>query len=329
MAESDSDSSSPASSDEGFPQDVTSILRAAFEPLPKDFDPLKEDNSVLVKHGFPAQPETIACLRLKVWKQVFSRRPKFITPTFSPLPLVPRRPLPELPLPIRFTTDASLCGAFLPVPASGSGTEYIYGAWTIPKAYPPVSAHGPDGITDGSWSFKIWMEIDGVYTKRVGTTQEVIVSDGQIASQTAYAWVGSPRGAILMSEAQITSLPVGPGDVVAFSICQKHTEAADGGLITAHNIGHSTFTSMQMFPAPKSPLIGTIVKWMVELPPVASYEDSVQHGNVVMSNCSAGYGRQGMVFKLDNANLIDTKLGDKYVSNVTIKGGDMVVISGQ
>ncbi|KAI9783684.1 MAG: hypothetical protein M1839_003532 [Geoglossum umbratile] len=327
MAEGQPTTQYQASSNENPTQDIIPTLRA-FEPPPKDFDPLKEKNSVLVKHGCPARPGPNTPLRLAAWDRVFSRVPSFITPTFSPLPSVPRPPLPDIPLLTSIAYDPALCGVLLPVPASGAETEYIYGAWTIPKAYPPKSAHTATGLTNGTWSFKIWMEIDGVYTKRIGTTQQVTVSGGRITSQTAYVWVGSRSGGTTVSEAQITSLSVGPGDVMAFAICQTQTGTPDGGLVTAHNIGDSTFTSTQMFATANSPFIGTVARWMVELPPAATYEDSVQFGSVIMWGCAAGYGNEHQM-QLSDSLLINTKRGDKIVSSVSLKENDMVVISGQ
>src|SRR5205809_5181677 len=112
------------SADEGPSKYFLSSLRT-FDPPPKDFDPLKEKNSVLVKHGYPARPSADAPLLRAAWEEAFSKNPTFITPTFSLLPPVQVTPASDVHL--LNVGDSSLCGAFLAIfPPPEKESEWLW-----------------------------------------------------------------------------------------------------------------------------------------------------------------------------------------------------------
>lgn len=53
-------------------------------PVPKDFDFLNADDSVMILHGYPPRPTSNTKLS-SIWHKLILKKSNYIVPTFSPL----------------------------------------------------------------------------------------------------------------------------------------------------------------------------------------------------------------------------------------------------
>src|SRR5579862_4513517 len=142
----------------GFPMATIKLSNyitvRTFPKAPEGFDPLKSEDRLLARYGFPSRPSDP---RLAArWESVMSRGLRFIEPEFRAMPYKRRR----LPQTARgehgVETSDIWSGAVVHAPA-GDTFRWVEGTWTVPNAYPPGNAQ------DNVWySASTWVGIDGI-----------------------------------------------------------------------------------------------------------------------------------------------------------------------
>jgi Peptidase A4 family len=129
-----------------------------FAPPKSGFNPLKADESELLRHGFPRRPVEDPAL-LKRWERAMSRPFRVIVPQFRRLDYKKHhlraagRPSAERA--VHGTETSSVWSGGVVYAPAGTTMKWVEGNWTVPNGYPPA------GATDGVWySASSWIFFD-------------------------------------------------------------------------------------------------------------------------------------------------------------------------
>ena len=143
-------------------------------------------------------------------------------------------------------------GAIVQKPQDETSLVTVTGSWMVPNISPPPDAVLNNEATlfvDGTYEVGMSIGLDGGEPMQfeggtvwgfgndglwAGTSSRIIVVDGLIARQDAYAWIRfwSPDSAV-PSPTPWTDVLVNPGDTVTFGVC---TPAPGVGVISAVNV---------------------------------------------------------------------------------------------
>jgi Peptidase A4 family len=247
-------------------REVVRQLRPAPAP-PTGFIPAQASDRELEAHGFPHRPNRDRVPRQWAkWQRAMSRPIRRIVPTFA---------ISEgrVHLPVRVPAQKDVAnnasnntwsGAVVTSPPPGETFNSVSATWTVPNPWPPSSAWTGQGWNDGRYHCSTWVGLDGYGINELlqaGTAQEVVVTNGQITSQSAYAWFEWwPAG-----EIRFNNFPVNPGDVVNCLVLLQvgsTTQASAFILNAASNVATSTPIT-----APSgSSLQGSTAEWIMEDP---------------------------------------------------------------
>ena len=118
---------------------------------------------------------------------------------------------------------------------AGSPLSTVTASWAIPNANIPLSLRGTTQPANTQFTISVWIGLDAVSVDssgaptfspgvEAGTTSTVIVTGQEIVSQSAYAWY---RSGEFDSTAPWSAIPVSPGDIIAFSVCQAPGGSAE------------------------------------------------------------------------------------------------------
>jgi Peptidase A4 family len=292
---------------------------------PKDFNPLNESNSTLLKHGIPPRPDKHTHPRLRSkWEQAMSKRPTYVRPSFETIPKrIRSRPQKDG---VTFNgTDVHWSGAVIENPPTGETFNTVIGTWIIPNPYPPISALLSDGTwADGQWECACWVGIDGWNLDELlqaGTAQTVTTSGGQIQSQTAYAWIEWWTD----NPSKITTIDVKPGDTVSFSVCTPFQD--NWGTTTVFNESSNKYT-VAGIPAPGTDILqGTTAEWIVEDPWLDAAGDPTpfaNYGSTVFFDCVAGSKTQER--DINDASLINIVQGGITLSEAAAENASVLLV---
>jgi len=225
------------------------------EAPPAGFDALKASSDELKKYGLPPKPDATANpQRYAKWSKYLSKPLTFVAPTLKIIEN-DRNPLAQQLVKVKNTaTSSNWSGIVLTNPTPDKYTA-IEGEWIVPNAYPNSTD------ANGTYWVATWIGIDGDGTSDVlqaGTDSYVVVSNGQIVSQSALAWYEwFPSYPVTLNFA------VHPGDTIWGFV---EAESATTGYAFLENVGAGTYTSVT-FNAPSGvSLQGNSAEWIVEDP---------------------------------------------------------------
>lgn len=271
-------------------------------PLPpKRFVPAAANEAELVKYGFPPRPdEKLKPLLAAKWDRDLSRPIHVVSPTST---LASRTARPGHVLASGPIQVGTVAGA-----VAGADQQLVTAAasWTIPNIYPPPGAVTGEyyldvlvGLDCGGW-------LDGGFLPSTdglcaGTTSRVIVSGGNIISQTASVWYsywGANTGLFPFTPNTWTSLAVKPGDTVSISVCAP---TATRGYCSAVNLSSGSGT----YAEPAVQIAGTQVDWWVgTVTDFVNYSPMPEFGVIFMYDTLAATNSSDV--NLNNAKLLDT-----------------------
>lgn len=196
-----------------------------FDIPPESLDLLTATAEQLRPYGVPPRPDPELQQELyRVWLSFFVPRPTFVP---AEITLIPDRfrPVIAASVPLssrttRYETSRNWCGAYIE-PNYDRVFVQVSGHWIVPTPSPPPGAPLPKPEPE-VYACSTWIGLDGQrrYTDsslpQIGTWQAVTVAaDGSRTIET-YAWFQWwARDYAGTAPAQISSVPVGPGDEVA------------------------------------------------------------------------------------------------------------------
>ena len=243
-----------ATNQDPVPEESNGFLKIHPDPPlpPAEFNPRTASNRDLVKYGFPPRPDKSKHPLLSAkWDRVMARPPRRLpsqlkVPTSNSQPAIQNKDLGSL-------TINMFAGAIVQKPQDETPLVTVTGSWTVPNISPP-----PDAVlnnegtlfVDGTYEVGMSVGLDGGGLMQfegetvwafgndglwAGTSSRIIVVDGLITQQDAYAWIRfwSPDSAVPLSPTPWTDVLVSPGDTVTFGVC---TPAPGVGVISAVNV---------------------------------------------------------------------------------------------
>lgn len=124
-----------------------------FVPPPIDFNPLEEEDEVLLKHGFPRRPPSSSVEELVQWKNLCSSAGLYVTPSFEAAEKEGSQPKSE--------TKTNWSGARI-----DASKDYKFfkvdGSWTVSRPHPPNKAWESDKVwSSGRFKAGSWVGIGG------------------------------------------------------------------------------------------------------------------------------------------------------------------------
>lgn len=262
------------------------ITVRTFPKPPEGFDPLKSEDRLLARYGFPSRPSDP---RLAArWESVMSRGIRFIEPEFRAMPYKRRR----LPQTARgehgVETSDIWSGAVVHAPA-GDTFRWVEGTWTVPNAYPPGNAQ------DNVWySASTWVGINGIDGSgdvlQAGCDSDVMKSGNNISRQLNPWWEWFPAGSFWIS-----NLPISQGDTVNCLICVtqgSNTEAT----IFLYNVTSNQGANFIATAPNGTSLVGNTAEWIVERLEIdTNTPELAQYGEVYFSETNAGTAKQALL----------------------------------
>ena len=291
--------------------------RVRTRPLPpSDFDPRSASPRALRRYGLPQRPDPALRPQLtQLWDEVFSRKIKFVTPTFQPLkelvPGVERRPRPRRDLVT--VTHPTWSGAV--VHATGSETfTWVLGQWNVPDVAPAAPGAG-------SWTSFAWIGIDGNSdVTQIGTIQSVSADSSGKLSKSCYAvyeWWPNSWSAI-------TNFPVSFGDTMLGLICLDSPTEAFFSLVNLTSGLHAEF----VFDAPSGTAsLENQAEWILERPEVdGSNPPMPKFGAIYFDSAMGG---RGLDFVADGGTdtAIDMVVSGETVTTTTVETPTLIKIA--
>jgi hypothetical protein len=274
-----------------------------FIPPPVGFDPLRADDTTLIRHGFPLRPADPQAL--KRWTAAVSQPMNYIDPDFLLMPHMvhgPRRRGETAGT----ETSTNWSGAVVYAPA-GSTFKWVEGNWNVPDPFPAAA--------DGTWYYSAsWIGIDGDGSQDVcqaGVECEAVTAGG-VTTKNVYAWwEWYPNG-----EVKISNFPVSAGDMLSCVICVTSATTATVYLVNNSSGGS---TSFQITAPSGTTLQGNCAEWVVEAPTVGgSLANLARYGEVYFDNAIAETSANVLV-KGGTGNTISMTGGGKTISTPTIE----------
>ena len=244
----------------------------AFEPIPKELDPVKMPNSSLREYGLPERPDPDKQPReyARWLRHAKAQRivPDLVKTNVQHGPLL-QRPTdsPE--------TSQNWSGIVIVDPANPFAQHTrIYADFTVPNILPPAPA--PQTYCSA------WVGIDGYGSGDVLQAGVQIVDNG--GNIQAYFWTEwYPE-----NEVQVTNLAVKPGDSVG--IVLTFDNPGGGGAVLTNNTSNQS-VGFSISPPAGVALTGNCIEWIVERPGInGQYSTLAPYGSVVMQNCDANGG---------------------------------------
>jgi hypothetical protein len=298
-----------------------------FVPPPPDFDPLSANQSDLLKHGFPAVPESRE--QRELYKRLFQQmkgRFRYIEPTFG-------KPNKNRGGQYRFDKRrkklsgvqagneySNIWSGGVVYSPSGSGIRWVTGAWTIPNVSAPPE--------DGDYYASIWIGIDGDDISsdviQAGVNCDVSRSHGAQSKPTFSLWwewyQDEPNEDT--GQVPITKIPPpSPGDLLAVTICTQGPGSTEA-LVFFANVTQAIGTSFLAPAQPGVALVGNCAEWIVERPRVnGSASTLADYGQVFFSSCAAAaYASDAAI------EIVDSGSGN-YI-NMVQYGDDALISQG-
>jgi hypothetical protein len=287
-----------------------------FPKPPKTFDPLKSDDKLLARYGFPRRPSDP---RLAArWDSVMSRGVHLIEPQFRAMPYKRRR-LPQAGRVKHGTETTDIwSGAVVHAPV-GDGFRWIEGTWTVPNAYPPLNAQ------DHVWySASTWVGLDGIDGSgdvlQAGCDSDVMKSGNDISRQLNPWWEWFPGGSFWIS-----NLTISPGDTVNCLICVtagSNTQAT----IFLYNLTSNVAANFLSTAPQGTALLGNSAEWIVERLEIdTKAPELAQFGAVYFSETNAGTEKNG-VLTAGSGNAINMVDGGTVISYGLIESSTVVQV---
>jgi hypothetical protein len=121
-----------------------------FVPPPIDFDPLNEEDDVLMKHGFPPRPPSSSPEELIQWENLCSSAGSYVTPSFEVAAEENSESTPKT------ETKTNWSGARIDATKDYKFSQ-VEGSWIVSRPHPPNSAWestkvwSPGHFKAGSW----------------------------------------------------------------------------------------------------------------------------------------------------------------------------------
>jgi hypothetical protein len=248
-----------------------------FPASPVGFNPLKADDSALIRHGFPSRGEWSPQL-VDFWEKLMRHgQPTYIEPVFRKLDL------PSLPPGARKTapgiTQASdhWSGAVV-FPPAGERIVGVIGYWMVPNVFPVKK----DGTEYYCWT---WVGVDGWANPVVfqaGVQCNVGVSPAgalQLQCLAWWEWYPDPN------PQQIMNVQVSPGDSVRVLL---QATSSTTGTIYFSNVTTNVVVQPFHVTAPSgTSLTGSCAEWIAERPGRPPYTPLANFGGVTFNGSAA------------------------------------------
>jgi Peptidase A4 family len=269
-----------------------------YDGPPRGFDSLNADSADLQKFGLPPRQDDPE-LQAKYDRFLNRVQGKFnyIPATFRTNSEVFHGPRQRVTS-AATETSANWSGAVVFAPA-GTSYQWILGEWVVPDV---------DAPTENQWYYcASWVGIDGDGSGDVcqaGIGSQVYRSGTAVTRDFYVWWEWYP-----LPEVQITSLPIGPGDMVTALLCARPGAGATTATVYLSNVTTGASTSVTFNAPAGTSLSGNCAEWVVEAPTVNGQQSLMaDFGEVFFSVCDAEtttpstvYGGTG-----DNINLINS-----------------------
>lgn len=265
---------------------------------PADFDPLRAEDRVLMRYGFPPRPDAQRYPEAaRAWKEILSRKLAHIQPQLR------IRPEKKEPGQIKGAATALTSPVWSGgVMLNGGPFTCVSGAWIVPAVVPPA------GSGDGDWWSVAWVGIDGYNSPDVlqaGTGQHVKRSGGVVTTEyfAWYEWYPN-------NWTEISNLAVHPGD--AISTLVRYTGMQNGvgqGTATVSNLTTGQSATVALTAPAGTTLSGNCAEWIMERPGIngvtaslPEYEHITFYSTFASSATQTYNGSQAQALNMTNAS---------------------------
>ena len=282
---------------------------------PSDFDPPAASALELRRYGLPQRPDPAVRPDLAArWDEVFSRKLRYITPEFTPVPeLVPgieRQPRlqPEVTV-----TNPTWSGTVVHAPR-GQAFGWVTGEWNVPDVMPVADGRG-------SWVSLAWIGIDGVSdVTQIGTLQLVSTENPFLLKQ-CYAWFEWYPN----SWQAISNFPVSFGDTMSGLVCLLSPTEASYSMI---NMTQGSYTGWRYFSAPGSTTsLENQVEWVLERPYVSGAQAQLPNfGEIYFDSAVGGEGLENVV-QAGQDTVINMTENGNTVATTTVETPTLIKIA--
>jgi hypothetical protein len=282
---------------------------------PSDFDPPAASALELRRYGLPQRPDPAVRPDLAArWDEVFSRKLRYITPEFTPVPeLVPgieRQPRlqPEVTV-----TNPTWSGTVVHAPR-GQAFGWVTGEWNVPDVMPVADGRG-------SWVSLAWIGIDGVSdVTQIGTLQSVTNVFGPV-TKLCYAWFEWYPD----TWHAISNFPVSFGDTMSGLVCLLSPTEASYSMI---NITQGSYTGWRYFSAPGSTTsLENQVEWVLERPYVGGAQAQLPNfGEIYFDSAVGGQGLENVV-QAGQDTVINMTENGNTVATTTVETPTLIKIA--
>lgn len=283
---------------------------------PAGFDLRAASPLELRRYGLPQRPDPAVRPDLAArWDTVFSRKLRFITPEFTPVPeLVPGIERPARLRPDTTVTNPTWSGTVVHAPP-GQAFGWVSGQWNVPNVMPP------GGSGSGSWVSLAWIGIDGnTDVTQIGTLQAVARVIGLTAKQ-CYAWFEWFPD----TWHAISNFPVSFGDTMFGLVCLQSPTEASYSMI---NLTQGTHTGWRYFAAPgNTTSLENQVEWVLERPFVGGAQAQLPNfGEVYFDSAVGGEGLENVVAAGQDTVINMTENGN-VVATTTVETPTLIKIA--
>ncbi len=269
-----------------------------YDGPPRGFDPLTAESADLQKFGLPPRQEDPE-LQAKYDRFLNRTKGKFhyipaTLRTNSEIFHGPRQRVEAAGT----ETSTNWSGAVVFAPA-GTPFRWVLGEWVIPDV---------DAPTENQWYYAAsWVGIDGDGSGDVcqaGIGSQVYRSGSSLIRYFYpwFEWYPFP-------ETAITTLPVGPGDMVTALLCAPPGAGATQATVYFSNVTTGASTSVTFSAPSGTKLVGNCAEWIVEAPTVGGQQSVMaDFGQVFFSACEADLTNGTLVYggTGDNINEVNS-----------------------
>jgi len=172
--------------------------------------------------------------------------------------------------------------------SAGTSFRWVLGEWVVPDV---------DAPTENQWYYcSSWVGIDGDGGSgdvcQAGIASQVYRSGSSLIRYFYPWWEWFPE-----SEVGITTLPIGPGDMVTALLCAQPGAGATTATVYFSNVTTGASTSVTLSAPGTTRLVGNSAEWIVEAPTVNGQQSLMaDFGEVFFSACEANLTNGAVVY---------------------------------